>query len=157
MAKQEKQQVELVRIMDTDIRAGSSLLYGLAKVRGINVMFANAVCRALGLDRNREISTLTEEEVEKIESFLSNPVKEGIPEWMLNQRKEFESGENHHYVSKDIEFNHLQYTRRFNKLKTYRSIRRRANLTLRGQRTKSNFRRNKTIAAMKAKKLEGRK
>lgn len=143
--------------MGTDIKASSSLLYGLAKVKGIDVMFANAVCKVLNFDRNKKVSTLTEQELEKIESFLSNPIKEGIPKWLLNHRREFVSGEDQHLVSKDIDFNQLQYTRRFNKLKTYKSIRRKAKLTVRGQRTKSNFRRNKTLAAMKSKKLEGKK
>jgi small subunit ribosomal protein S13 len=152
MAKQESNEKHLIRIMGTDINADLSLLYGLAKIKGVNVMFSNAVCAALNLDKGAKISSLSEEDVEKIEEFLSNPEMPGIPEWMKNQRKEYESGKDLHLTSKDIEFNMLQYRRRFAKTKSYKALRHKARLPVRGQRTKSNFRRNKTLAAMKAKR-----
>lgn len=152
MAREEKQQVELIRIMGTDIKAGSTLLYGFAKIKGVSIMFSNAICNVLKFDKNRKISSLTEKETEKLEEFLSNTKKEGIPEWLLNQRKDLETGENLHFVSKDIDYNLLQLRRRLGKLKTYKGLRLRAGLPVRGQRTKSNFRKNKTLAAMKSKK-----
>jgi small subunit ribosomal protein S13 len=66
-------------------------------------------------------------------------------------RKEYESGKDMHLVSKDIDYNLLQHSRRMGKLRTYKSLRKRAGVPVRGQRTKSNFRRNKTLAAMKSK------
>lgn len=152
MAKpQEKKVANLVRIMGTDLNADSSLLFGLAKIKGISYMFANATCKALGFDRTTKISALSEKEVEKLEEFLANPVKEGIPEWMLNSQKDVQTGQNLHYIGKDIEYNALQLRRRLAKTKSYRAIRTKHKLPLRGQRTKSNFRRSKTIAAMKSK------
>ena len=74
-----------------------------------------------------------------------------MPEWLLNQRKDIFSGKNLHYNGKELEFNELQIRRRLLKTKSYRAIRTRDRLPLRGQRTKSNFRRSKTIAAMKSK------
>ncbi|MFW6285546.1 MAG: 30S ribosomal protein S13 [Nanoarchaeota archaeon] len=157
MAKTQESQVEQIRIINTDIKGTYSLLYGFTQIKGVNVMLSNALCNVLKFDKTRKIYTLTDEEVEKIESFLSNPKKVGIPTWLLNNRKELETGEDLHYVSKDIDFLLLQNTRRFAKLKTYKSQRRKAGVTLRGQRTKSNFRKNKMYAAMKSKKLNGNK
>jgi len=149
--EQKKAQVELVRIMGTDLKADANLLYGLTRIKGIGFMFSNAICNVLKLDKNRTIGSLTEKEIETLENFLSNPDKKNIPSWLLNLRKEYESGKDIHLVAKDIEFNLLQQTRRNSKLKTYKSLRKRAGVPVRGQRTKSNFRRNKTIAAMKSK------
>ena len=137
--------------MGTDLRSSLDLLHGFAKIKGIGIMFSNAMCVVLKLDKSRRISSLTEKETEMVENFLTSPVKEGIPEWMLNQRKSLETGENIHLVAKDIDFDLIQTKRRLGKLKTYKGLRHRAGLPLRGQRTKSNFRRNKTLAAMKAK------
>ncbi len=139
-------------MMGTDIKSESSLLYGLAQIKGVSIMFSNAVCEVLKFDKTRKISDLSEDEVTKIEDFLTNPNKTGIPNWLLNHRKDYETGEDLHLNSKDIDFNLLQLRRRVSKLKTYKSLRYRANLPVRGQRTKSNFRRNKTIAAMKSKR-----
>lgn len=77
MAKQEKEQANLIRIMSTDINADASLLYGLSKITGIGIMFANAVCVALKLDKNAKISSLSEKDIAKLEDFLSNPEKKG--------------------------------------------------------------------------------
>lgn len=152
MARDQKKQADLIRIVGTDINSELTLLYGLAKIKGINIMFSNAICNILKLDHNAKISSMTEKEVEKLEEFLSNPEKKGVPKWLLNQRKEYETGEDLHFVSKDIDFGMLKLRRRVGKLKTYKALRYRANLPVRGQRTKSNFRRSKTIAAMKSKR-----
>lgn len=150
MAQEKKKDaVHYIRIMGTGINEEYSLLYGLSKIKGINVMFANAMCHVLGFDRDMKISALSEKEIEKIENFLANPT--GMPEWLLNQRKDYESGNDMHVVGKDLEFNLLQLKRRLGKIKSYRGLRLRLGLTVRGQRTKSNFRRNKTLAAMKSK------
>ena len=156
MSKESKKEVNYIRIVGTDINADASLLYGLSKIKGVSIMFANALCHSLKFDKNAKISSLSDKDIEKLENFLSNPKKEGIPEWLLNQRKDLDTGDNLHFIAKDIDFNLLQLKRRLSKIKTYRGLRLRFGLPVRGQRTKANFRRNKTIAAMKA-KTGGRK
>lgn len=149
--RKEENSVNFIRILGTDIKGDSSLLYGLAQMKGVGYMFSNALCVVLKLDKNAKVSSLSEKDITKIEEYLSNPKKEGLPSWLLNQRKDLETGEDLHLASKDIEFNQIKIRRAASKLKTYKGLRYRARLPVRGQRTKSNFRRNKTLAAMKAK------
>jgi len=151
MAREEKKVANLVRIMGCDINTESTILFGLSHIKGISIMFSNAVCNVLKLNKYAKISSLSEKDIEKLEEYLSNPKKEGIPTWLLNQRKDLETGLDHHLIAKDIEFNLMQHKRRHGKLKTYKGIRYKTNLPVRGQRTGSNFRHNKTLAAMKAK------
>lgn len=154
MAQQkETESIHYIRIMGTGIDDSYTLLYGLSKIKGINVMFANAMCHVLELDKNKKIKDLSEKEIAKIEDFLSNPEtkKEKMPKWILNQRKDHETGKDVHIVGKDLEFNLLQLKRRLGKIKSYRGLRLRLGLPVRGQRTASNFRRNKTLASMKSK------
>lgn len=157
MARQEKKTVELIRVMGTDIPANLSLLFGLSKIKGINVMFANAVCVALDLDRNKKIATLTEQDIEVIENYLNGGDFSKIPSWMRNQQKEVFTGEDRHFVAKDLDFQNLQMQRRMSKIRSYRVLRSKLRLTVRGQRTASNFRRSKMLAAKKAKSMGGRK
>ncbi len=152
MDQKEKKVTNLIRIMNTDINTNYNMAYGLARIKGVGYMFSNAICVTLKLDKNRKIGSLTETEQKKIESFLSDVTKFDLPVWLLNQRKEYQTGEDMHLVSKDIDFNLLQMRRREAKTKSYRSLRAKAKLPLRGQRTKSNFRKSKAIAAMKAKR-----
>lgn len=143
--------------MGTDIPANLSLLFGLAKIKGINVMFANAVCIALDLDRNRKIKSLDESDIETIEGYLSGGDFSKIPSWMRNQQKDLLSGEDKHFISKDLDFQTLQLQRRNSKLRTYKVLRSKLRLTVRGQRTASNFRRSKMLAAKKSKQMGGKK
>ena len=151
MAKKDNKSAELIRIMATDIPANHSLLFGLSKIKGVGVMFSNAVCIALGMDKNKKIGTLSEKEIETIENYLSNGDFSGIPTWMLNQQKDVLTGEDKHFVSKDLDFQALQLQRRMSKIKSYRVLRSKLRLTVRGQRTASNFRRNRMLASKKSK------
>jgi len=157
MEKSQKQVVNLIRIMGTDINAESSIMFGIAKIKGVSIMLANAICIVLKFKKMDKISSLSEKDIEKLENYLSDNQFKGIPSWLLNQRKEASTGNDLHFITKDIDYDLLQLKRRLSKLKTYKGLRYRANLPVRGQRTKSNFRRNKTIAAMKAKSTGGKK
>ncbi|MFW5704306.1 MAG: 30S ribosomal protein S13 [Nanoarchaeota archaeon] len=152
-AQKQESVANFVRIASTDINGNATLVHGLSNIKGIGKMFSNALCVALGLDKNLKVGDLSEKQIETIEEFLANPEKKGIPEWMLNYRKNPETGENHHLATKDIDFNLMQLKRKLGKLKTYRGLRLRLGLPVRGQRTASNFRRNKTLASKKAKSL----
>jgi small subunit ribosomal protein S13 len=152
MAKKDDEKVvNLIRILATDIDANTTLSYGLAKIKGVSYMFANATCVALGLNKHSKVGELSESEIEKIEEFLSNPDKSQLPEWLLNSQKDVIEGKHLHYAGKDLDFAQIQLKRRLAKTKSYRAQRHKARLPVRGQRTKSNFRRSKTLAAMKAK------
>ena len=155
-AIKENKVAELVRILGTDIRSSASLVYGLAKIKGVSYMFANATCVALSFNKTTKVGELSEKEIEKIEEFLSNPNKD-LPTWLLNSQNDVQTGENLHYAGKDLEYNNLQLRRRVSKTKSYKALRYKARLPVRGQRTKSNFRRSKTLAAMKSKQVGGRK
>ncbi len=149
-AKDDNKVASYVRIMGTDLVSNATLVFGLAKIKGISYMFANATCVALSLNKLTKIGELSESQIEKIEEFLSNPEK-NLPTWMLNAQKDVQTGKNLHFIAKDLDYNELQLRRRYAKTKSYKAQRIKARLTVRGQRTKSNFRRSKTLAAMKAK------
>ena len=117
-------------------------------------MFSNALCNILNLDKKRKIEDLSDDEIEKIENYLYDQEKKEMPKWILNKQKDDETGNNIHICGKDIEFDLIKQRRKLFKIKTYKGLRARLKLTLRGQRTKSNFRRNKTMASIKSKSIK---
>ncbi len=144
--KSEKEK-HIVRLLGTDLNGDKSILYALPKIKGVKYSMANAVCQVLKIDKTKKIKELSEKELEAIEKFLLNP--KGIPSWLFNKRKDYITGEDHHLVTKDLEFNEMQIRRRLFKIKCYRGIRLKAGLPVRGQRTKSNFRPNKRKSSKK--------
>ena len=151
----EEVQKHLIRILDADVDSEKSLASGLTKIKGVSFNFSNAICEVLNFDRKMKVGDLSEEQIEKIVKFLQEPKKQGIPSWFLNKQRDYTTGDNIHLTSKDIDFENIQQRRRVNKTKSYKALRLRERLTVRGQRTHSNFRRNKQISARKMAKGGG--
>lgn len=130
----------IVRILSKDIEGKMKIYAGLTQVKGISWTTSRAICKSAGIDKDRKVGSLTEEEVSKIEDVAK---KGKISEYLLNRRKDFETGESTHLVSADLELKQEFDIKRLKKIKAYRGLRHLLKLPLRGQRTKSNFRRNR--------------
>ncbi len=133
---------QIVRVYKTDLNGDKQLFYALTKIKGVSYALSNAVIYKLGLKKDMKVSDLTEEQIEKIEELLDDAPK-NFPEWLLNRRKDFETGENMHLLTSELTFAVQKDYRRMAKTKSYKGLRHQAGLPVRGQRTKSNFRKNK--------------
>ena len=141
-----------VRIANTDLIGAKSIVMSLRKIKGVNFMLANAICSAAGIAKNKKTGELSDSEVQSLQDVLKNPLALGIPRWMLNRRKDYDTGEDKHLLTSDLEFTQEFDLRRLKKIKSNRGFRHAWNLPLRGQRTKSNFRRNKKKASLGVKR-----
>ena len=77
-----------------------------------------------------------------------------MPKYLLNRRSDFEEGEHKHLVGSDLELQKDFDIKRLKKIKSYRGFRHMSGLPSRGQRTKSNFRKNKAKGAGIKKKVK---
>jgi small subunit ribosomal protein S13 len=134
---------EIVRIVERDIDASLPAYYGLTKIKGVSWMFANAVLSALNIPKTKKLGELTEEEIEKIEDCIKNPYKYNIPSWLFNHRKERYTGEDKHYSGSDLDLKVELDIRRLKKIRSYRGIRHEMRLPVRGQSTKTHFKKMK--------------
>ena len=66
-----------------------------------------------------------------------------------NRRKDYETGDSIHGYGSDLDFLQMNDKKRLQKAKSYRGLRYHARLPVRGQRTKSNFRRGKSLGVAK--------
>ncbi|MFW5852830.1 MAG: 30S ribosomal protein S13 [Nanoarchaeota archaeon] len=143
----------LVRVSSTDIDGAKTVLYALTKIKGVSIMLSNALLSVSGIPKDKKAGTLTEEDVSKLNDIIKNPLKHNIPEWLLNRRKDYETGENVHLVSAELDFTKDNDIKRLKKIKSNRGLRHAWKLPLRGQRTQSNFRRSKgKVTGVKRKK-----
>ncbi len=139
----------LVRISNTDVKGEKSVLYALKKIKGIGIMFANMICLNAKVDRIKKAGDLTEAEIKSLEKEIQNP---RAPSWLLNRRKDQETGEDKHLVGSDLIFAVDGDLKEMIKMRSYKGVRHMHKLPVRGQRTKSNFRRNKGKAVPGLKK-----
>ena len=140
--------VSIVRIAGTDIPSETSIYNGLTKIKGISWSISNAVCHKLKLDRNRRINTLSEQEINSILKLLSSAE---IPAHLANRRKDIDSGQNNHLITTDLDLARDFDVRRTKKTRSYKGWRHAIGQPVRGQRTKSHFRKGRAIGVQRSK------
>jgi len=138
--KEKEYRERIIRILSKDIEGKMSIYAGLTKIKGISWTLANAICKVLEIDKKRKIGSLSEEEINKITEFVKNPQ---VPIYILNRRKDFKTGEDMQLVGSNLELQKEFDIKRLKKIKSYKGFRHGAGLPVRGQRTRSNFRRNR--------------
>jgi small subunit ribosomal protein S13 len=146
-----KKQMEegFIRILDTDIPINKNVYVGLTKIKGISFALSNAICNYLGIDKFKKIKDLSEEEIEKLSRI--NEIIKNFPPWILNRRRERESGKDLHLFGSRLDLAKEFDIRRLKKIKCYRGVRHSLGLPVRGQRTKSHFRKGPAVGVLKAK------
>lgn len=136
----------IIRLLATDIDGDLSIINALRRIKGINFMFANAVCNAIGIDKRRKIGELGADELRSLENFIKNP---DIPKWLLNRRKDIETGIDLHITKADIDLKKREDINILRRIRAYKGIRHEQGLPVRGQRTRSSFRTQKTVGVIK--------
>lgn len=132
----------IVRIQSTDIKGHYKVQYGIALIKGIGDRVADYVCLKSGINPNKKIGDLTDAELQILDNSI-NGLKDSLPTWMKNRRKDPETGTDSHLLTSDINLTVDNDIKTMKKIKSYRGVRHMFRLPVRGQRTKSNFRRNK--------------
>ncbi len=162
MAEERKQQKEqkgdelgIIRMAGRDIRGSYSIIGALMQVKGLGYNMAHALAlqaeRQYGIKMDTKIGTLSEEQTGKIESLLKDPSRAGIPTYMLNRRKDLESGADMHVTGTDLTISVKQDIDRDIKNQTWRGFRHMYGQRVRGQRTRSTGRTGATVGVTKAK------
>lgn len=111
----------MARIVGIDLPDGKKVLYALPMIFGIGLSSARKILAATGVDPNKRVAELSDEEV-------------------ANIRKEIESG---FKVEGELRADIGANIKRLIEIGSYRGLRHRARLPVRGQRTRTNARTRK--------------
>lgn len=148
-AKQQKA-AQIIRFAETNIDATKPVIAGIRNVRGISHVMANAIVSRMGM-RGRKINELGEAELAQVEKAVYNPESLGIPLWMVNRRKDWTDGTDRHLIASKLEFAVRNDINRMKKMRTYKGMRHSAGQPVRGQRTRSSFRKGTIVGVTKKK------
>lgn len=133
----------IVRVANVDLPGEEPLAFALTNIKGIGYNFAHAICNAATLSKDVTVGNLSNEQILLLNKVVENPFQHGIPAWMCNHKKDYETGESKHLLTGTLTFVVENDLKRLKRLKTLRGVRHIKGLTVRGQRTRSNFRKNK--------------
>ncbi|MEK6934641.1 MAG: 30S ribosomal protein S13 [Nanoarchaeota archaeon] len=145
---------QIVRIINADIPGGKKIQQALIQIKGISYSFSSALCNIMNFEKSRKIGELTTEEVKKIEDIIKDPNKYKLPSYLLNRRRDPETGKDIHVTSANLKLTTEFDVKKLKSIKSYRGIRHAQGLPVRGQRTRSNFRKGKAVGVSKKKMKE---
>ncbi len=138
--------VRIIRILATDIPGNKNVYTGLTRIKGVSWSVANAICHFLKLDKNQKMAALSKERVEEITAYLKNLQ---LPNFLLNRRNDLETGAKAHILTSELDLKKEFDIKRLKKIKSYRGLRHSLGQPVRGQRTRSHFRKNKSVGVTK--------
>jgi len=123
----------LARISGVNLPTNKRVKVALTYIYGIGPTTANEICKIVGISDDKRVSKLTDEEVLKIREYIEDKYK----------------------VEGDLRSEVSLNIKRLNDLGTYRGLRHRKKLPVRGQRTHTNARtrKGKGVAIANKKKV----
>lgn len=145
-----KEQV-FFRQLRTRVDGNAKVEYGLTQVKGVGKRFAQAVVRTANINPETRVGALSEKEVTQLEDVIINPIENGIPEFLVNRRKDLKSGKDRHVLGNELEITVKRDIDRMKKIKSYKGVRHQLGLKVRGQRTKSTGRHGLVIGVQRKK------
>jgi len=148
---------KIVRLMRKDLPGEVTVERALQSLRGVGNMTARAIRKKVGYDSTIKMGDLTDAELKTLEKMLQAPHTFDFPHWLLNRRKDPETGMDTHLIETELMLSEREDIVNMKKIKSYRGIRHMFNLRVRGQRTRSTGRKNKTIGVQKKKRIGGDK
>jgi small subunit ribosomal protein S13 len=146
MVEQKQEIKAFFRVLNTDLEGAKPIVHALTKVHGISFSLANAICVSVNIPKAKQAGSLSDTDAKKIEAF----VKElKFPKWMFNRRSDPETGVDKHLLSADLKFTKDNDIKMMRKVKSYKGLRHSLGQPVRGQRTRSHFRKGSAVGVQK--------
>lgn len=140
----------IVRLAGRDLDGTRKIVYALQDIKGLNVSLANAIVNSLRLDPKVRLGQLSDSQLTELEKSLRDIRSLGLPPWLLNRRKDYETGEDRHLLESDIDFVIKNDIEREKAIGSWRGVRHSLGLKVRGQRTRTTGRKGQTVGVRKA-------
>ncbi|NOZ83136.1 MAG: 30S ribosomal protein S13 [Euryarchaeota archaeon] len=142
----------LVRIGGVDIDGNKKVPVGLALIKGIGIRTGEVLCKLARVNPEKRIGYLTEKEIERLNALVEDFHNKKVPSWLFNMRKDYATGKDLHLTGAELAIALRETLNRLKKIRSYRGIRHELGLPVRGQRTRTGFRRGITVGVSKKKK-----
>ena len=140
----------IVRISGKTLDGTKKVVAGLADIKGIGLNLASCITDALKIDGKMTLGMLSDKQVMEIQDYIKEPNKLGIPKFMLNHKKDPESGVDSHYVATDLDVSIKSEIDREKLLLSWRGYRHSLGLKVRGQRTRTCGRKGRAVGVRKS-------
>ena len=135
----------IVRLHGSNLDGTKLLPYAMTDLKGVGIRVARTMIKKLGLDPFERLGNLPESDVRKLEEILNNPGSYGIPNWMLNRRKDPQTGRDLHLLASDLTLAQREDIDIMRETRSWKGERHSRGLKVRGQRTKTTARKGRSV------------
>ena len=150
-SKSEQEFRPLVRVLGVILDGNLTLERALLKIKGVGPQISHSLKHITKIQKNTKIGNLGDEEIEELERIIEN-LNKHLPNWMLNRQKDIGTGEDIHLITSERDMALREDINRMKKIRSYKGIRHGQGLPVRGQRTRSTFRKGATLGVSRKKK-----
>ncbi|SEH47562.1 MULTISPECIES: 30S ribosomal protein S13 [Halopenitus] len=133
-----------VRIGGADLDGTKSVERSLTDLNGIGTRTARLVAETADVDRTATFGLLDDDDIDAVVDVVEN-FEDHVPEWMVNRKKDFFTGETDHKIGTDLSEQRRHDINRMKMIDSYKGVRHKRGQKVRGQRTKSTGRTEGTI------------
>lgn len=143
----------VIRIVGKDLKGEIDLMRALGQIKGIGHNLAVALSKIIeaqfSIAKTTPVGELTDEQIGKIETVLKEPAKFGVKKFMLNRRKDLETGKDKHIVATDLTFQTRQDIQRHKDTRDWVGWRHLIGQKVRGQRTRNTGRTGMSVGVLR--------
>ncbi len=139
----------IIRIAGRNVNGNKPLIASLRDIRGINFSTAMFIIRSLRLDPSMRLGKLNESQLQSLERAISDPRALNAPSWLLNRRKDIETGKDMHLLESDLSFKVNEDIEREKLMNSWKGMRHSLGLKVRGQRTRTTGRKGMAVGVRK--------
>ncbi len=140
----------IVRIAGRDLDGTKKVVPAISEIKGVGNSFANAMVTTLKIETRTRLGQLSDKQLQQVEGALKDSSSLSLPVWLLNRRKDVDSGANIHRFGSDLDFMIKNDVDREKNLLSWRGIRHSLGLKVRGQRTRTTGRKGRTVGVKKS-------
>ena len=145
----------IVRLHGSNLDGTKLLPYALCDLKGVGIRVAQTMTKKLGLDPTKRLGSFSDADIRRLEDFLSNPASGGMPLWMLNRRKDLQTGEDLHLLSSDLTLREREDIDIMRETRSWKGERHAMGLKVRGQRTKTTARKGRSVGVSRSRVQRG--
>jgi len=131
----------IIRLAGKDVRGHIPLKRALLAVKGIGHTTSRTVSKIISKElkvpEDVKVGTFTDAQIEQIDEILAKIQDHGVPSYLLNRRKDSETGKDIHNTMNDLVFSTRQDVEHEKKVYSWKGYRHAYGQKVRGQRTKN--------------------
>jgi small subunit ribosomal protein S13 len=144
----------IVRLVGNDLDGSRNVAYALTKIKGVNIRLAKAIVKKADIPLERRLGFLSDIEIRKIEEVVKNLEDYDLPAWLLNRRRDLETGKDVHLTTSDLDLKIKEDVERKKTIRSWQGYRHAYGLRVRGQKTRTTGRKGKSVGVKKKREVQ---